>query len=494
MYCSNRRFCPIRGLFVAGALMKRWILLRSAIAVFTWCFAGPEIPALAENQVEQAKPCRLERLASLEIHYLSNGWPTVPVSIGGKSRNMIISLWGDSAISDALASELKLRPTPIFRSGRRIPFVNIAGLPAMYVATVSEVGIGAAHSTDVTMYVAGTMMSGRVVPFPDGADGVIGATLLSNFDAELDLHSNKLNLYAPGHCGGASVFWASSYAAVPFTFDPIGDVVLDMQLDGKDVSVIPTLEMEHARMGITALEEIFGIEKDSPMLKPTGQGDDLLRYPFHSLNLGGLTINNPAIEIYRDKPSQRCNGKREGYRICWGGADVRLGLAELQRLHLFFAFPEKTLYLTPAGGEPHRLVEQAATAPESTSSLPVSLHCGVVPLEGAFVQDGPSGYATAKVSVDINSTSDPSALRVTPTSPAVCTVSAKKPAIIASSSFSIEKGSPPASDDAAKHVDVQESVSGQGSDKRYIFTVKAKDMWKGELTLTFPTVYREAPR
>ena len=55
-------------------------------------------------------------------------------------------------------------------------------------------------------------------------------------------------------------------------------------------------------------------------------------------------------------------------------------------------------------------------------------------------------------------------------------------------------GAPDAAKELIKHVDVQENVTGVAAQKSYTFTVKAKDGWKGKLTLAFPTVYREPER
>jgi hypothetical protein len=102
-------------------------------------------------------------------------------------------------------------------------------------------------------------------------------------------------------------------------------------------------------MGTVAAETIFGITESSPGFAAVSEGTEkLYRYPFKTLSMGGLTINNPAIFLYADKPSQQCQGKPYGFHVCWGGSDIAMGMPEIRALRLLFSFDEKMLYITGA--------------------------------------------------------------------------------------------------------------------------------------------------
>jgi hypothetical protein len=145
-----------------------------------------------------------------------------------------------------------------------------------------------------------------------------------------------------------------------------------------------------------------------------------------------------------------------------------------------------TMTLVPISG-------QAALAQmPPPSPFPLRMHCTNPDVDGAFTQDGPFGYATAKIRFQVNSSGDPGAVKVSPETAAVCTVSANKGATLASASFSFDPalswtagGSPPR--EIEQHVDIAQSPPN-GS--RATFTIKAKDATQGTMTLKFPVTYR----
>ena len=308
--------------------------------------------ASAQDQPSAPQPCTLKRLASLDMTTLSTGRISVPVEIAGKTYNFILTLSGPSGISAAVTDDLKLRPYDAVDPWHGGPTGNIAGLPAQLATTVPDLRIGSIHGAATEMYVVGETIMGRRYPFPEGdvVGGVLGVKLLQNFGVELDFAQKKLNLYEPSACGPETVFWAHEAAAVPFELDQLSDVILHMQLDGKEVTVIPDMRPGTALMGSYVAETKFGIKEGSPGFERiSSDKDERYRYPFKSLNLGGLAINNPNIVIYHDDAGKQCQGKQYGNHICFGGADVTVTLSQLQALHLFLSFKENMLYVTGAG-------------------------------------------------------------------------------------------------------------------------------------------------
>src|SRR5207244_2526566 len=70
-------------------------------------------------------------------------------------------------------------------------------------------------------------------------DGIVGADMLANVDADFDFGAKKLNLISQNHCDGKVVYWAApALAVIPFRFDRGGHVAFPLQLDEKRMNAI----------------------------------------------------------------------------------------------------------------------------------------------------------------------------------------------------------------------------------------------------------------
>ena len=140
-----------------------------------------------------------------------------------------------------------------------------------------------------------------------GAAGVIGLDTLRRFDLEFDFRNAQLNLFTQHACLGTGVvYWTDRYTVVPMSSDAGGHVLAQVTLDGKPANA-----------------EIS-----------TAPGPVALRTPgaVKALGIGAITLANPPVTA--------------GDGIA-PGADARIGLDTLSKLHLFFAFSENKLYATP---------------------------------------------------------------------------------------------------------------------------------------------------
>ena len=124
---------------------------------------------------------------------------------------------------------------------------------------------------------------------------------------------------------------------------PNGKVRIPVTVDGNRVmaildtgSVTSFISMDLARK--------FGVTPDNKDLKlKTSYGfKDRFKefdYPFKTLSLDGLTVNNPHIRIMSD-------AVLSGF-----GGDLTLGVSFLRQLHIYIAYKEEKLYITPAAAE-----------------------------------------------------------------------------------------------------------------------------------------------
>jgi hypothetical protein len=64
----------------------------------------------------------------------------------------------------------------------------------------------------------------------------------------------------------------------------------------------------------------------------------IYRYPFSTLALQGVTVNNPEIDLVPQSAFFR-DGR---------GPQLLLGIGVLRQLHIYVAYDEQVLYVTPA--------------------------------------------------------------------------------------------------------------------------------------------------
>ncbi|HVV64152.1 MAG TPA: hypothetical protein VHC42_01690 [Rhizomicrobium sp.] len=104
-------------------------------------------------------------------------------------------------------------------------------------------------------------------------------------------------------------------------------------------------------------EHQFGLDLDH-RAGEAGAGRDRTLRRFKSLALEGVTIANPAVEIVVDlgkaKVPDPSFAPQIGSRLPEtehrpGFGDMVLGMDILRRLHIYIAYGERKLYVTPAG-------------------------------------------------------------------------------------------------------------------------------------------------
>lgn len=296
------------------------------------------------TQVHAEQDCRLKRVAVLTLSREAGGDYTIPLTIGGKEQQFILGLNApysavSGSIADAEAYETHKLPD-LLR-----PVIGHETVDTEVV--VPDFQIGPVHAKNYHMFRAASGM-GR----DHDLAGLAGLDILEKFDVDLDLKNARLTLFSQDHCEGQVVYWADDYAVVPFTIDKSGHIAFAMQLDGKKLSVDFDVSKGPALMPLPAAKRLFDLSETSPdMEKLQGSSETYYRFPFKSLSLDGVAVLNPAIVLYpasgpECRPDLHFVGGRESR--CFGMSDMRLRADELDKLRLFFAFKEKTLYATAA--------------------------------------------------------------------------------------------------------------------------------------------------
>jgi hypothetical protein len=254
-----------------------------------------------------------------------------------------------SAIDPAVAKDLGVAERRIMEGF----FYNLAGEPFTYMALPHDFAIGDMRSKQQMLMVWPSAMS------RDGAiGGAIAADLLRHYDVDIDFGAHKLNIFSQDHCPGKVVYWTSeNVAVVPAHVINTGHVIVPVTLDGQSFNAMLDTGASSTFLSEKAAYSTFGLGAHSPdMIKVSDHGGPggvpLYRHTFKSLVLEGIAIGNPTVSIFDNMLQSRKNmaphlGSRFG-SVAGEQYELTLGLNELRHFHLYIAYKEQKLYITPA--------------------------------------------------------------------------------------------------------------------------------------------------
>jgi hypothetical protein len=335
---------------------------------------------LCAGSATAAPVCALNQIASLPITTTASGKIAVPVKIAGRDVLMAVELGaGTTGVNANLIEQMKLDTTPI-RDAEAAAGLGGWGTPgaAKFIyqddvftngittvlqrkVNLAEFQIGALDIKDYPMFAMPAWTNA------DGIVGVLGTSMLSHVDVELDFQNAKMNLFLPTQCTNP-VYWSNSFAVLPLELNSLtGEATSPLSLDGKTLQGAFSTDPGHGEMSLFVATNVLGISISDPRVKEAGikaNSDDLkiYRYPFKSLTLNGISIQDPMIDLTTDRPATDIgdcadiklrggwysgSGQEKGASaMC--ATDLTIRLDELRKLHLYFAFSEKKLYVTAA--------------------------------------------------------------------------------------------------------------------------------------------------
>ncbi|MGH6889186.1 MAG: aspartyl protease family protein [Rhizomicrobium sp.] len=303
--------------------------------------------SIAFSTAASADDCKLARIASFD--FAENGAIIVPVSINGTSVQMAFDTGAPlSAIDPNVANNLALPQRRIMQG----VVYNEAGQPFSYIATVHDFGLGTAHASNLEFLVWPSPISTSMQ-----IGGTLAADLLRHYDVDIDFGAHKLNLFSQDHCPGRVVYWTSdNVAVVPVHVVESGHVIVPVTLDGQSFDAVLDTGSTFSSLSQEAAYNTFRLSPGSPDM--TNIGDigpgkvPVYRHTFKSLALDGLSIGNPAISIFevgaKVHAPTHLGSRIADYDERGGNTDFVLGLNELRHLHLYIAYKEQKLYITPA--------------------------------------------------------------------------------------------------------------------------------------------------
>jgi hypothetical protein len=327
---------------------------------------------IAVGSIAKADDCKLQRIASLD--FTENGSIIVPVSLEGTSVRMALDIGAPlSAVDPIVAHNLHLVQRRIAQGF----MYDIAGEPFTYIAVPHDLALGDMHASGVDLMVWPSPMGGG-----DGRiGGTLAADLLRRYDIDIDFASHKLSLFSQDHCPGKVVYWTSGDVAVaPMHVVNSGHIVVPVTLDGQPLDALLDTGSTFSFISLETASNKFHLMPASPDVTKMGDHEapgavPLYRHVFKSLDLDGIAIGNPAITMFENVGKSHL-AAHLGSRIAdadesEGNTDFTLGLNELRHLHVYIAYKEQKLYISPASAPS---VAPTTSSPPAAPTVAAAVH------------------------------------------------------------------------------------------------------------------------
>ena len=305
--------------------------------------------ALAEAPAAECGPLMI--VARIDLVPSTDGRAEfVPVEIAGSKRLMLLDTGsGSTVLSRKVADELGLSA---HRSNIRL--YSVTGSYSD-TAVNAPLDVGGLKSPKIEFVLAPEGMIGT----DSDMAGILGADILRSFDVSVDFAANKLDLVSQVHCDGKVVYWAERpVAIVPFDLLKSGHVSLPVAVDGQTVKAILDTGAAGSTLDQHTAEYRYGLKMGSTDAPASGtlngeKGSMVWHHTFKTLTFEGVTVTNPVFDIIPDRVSKHFDDKQLGSLISRPDEQVEpqvlLGMNVLRHLHVYIAYKEKKVYITPAG-------------------------------------------------------------------------------------------------------------------------------------------------
>lgn len=323
--------------------MRKYSLMVIAVGALTG-----SLGVTAGQPPANAAPCRLTRLASLELQLQSNGRVLVPVTIQGAVAYMYLNLGSPfSSLSKQAVARLALPTTQI---DKELDITQDKSRVQQY-ASVSDLGLGDVHYPDEHLLVnplsrAPEYESGQVI-------GILGIDRLWSTDLEIDLAQRKMNLYSPDHCAGAGAYWSAQYQVVPLRRDGLGDFYFPMELDGRKIEAVFGTANALTTLSTDVTRRVYGFDKGSSDIESVkdAAGNVTAQYRAMKLTASGLSLSDERVLLTDPPRSDHCRLEQKGesavgYTGCLYQYPLQIGTDVLGKLHVYIAMKENLLYYT----------------------------------------------------------------------------------------------------------------------------------------------------
>ena len=287
---------------------------------------------LGAGSASAADDCVVRQLIELPMTTISDGRVSVPMTVGGQALNMLIDTGGlFSMLTPPTIKTLDLRP-------QYLPAAHITqygGLVVDHYVVAHDVSLGG---------ITAGKFDFLVMPehgYSSSINGLIAPDIMRSYDADFDFANAAFRLFSSDHCEGKVVYWTHDpYGAVEFGLNQFGQITVPIMLDGHEIRATIDTGAYHSVASLETVKDALGIDDTNPdlHLMPGLPDRPRYHYPLKTLSLQSITVNNPDVILIPDNQSRQPPGAPR----------MLLGINVLKQLHLYFAYHEHTLYVTPA--------------------------------------------------------------------------------------------------------------------------------------------------
>jgi predicted aspartyl protease len=334
------------------------------------------LAVLIQNSAALAEDCGPLQLIT-SVNLIPQGARfLVPVTINNNPAKMLVDTGGGiTSINSGATEGLGLHPI----DGARIQLLDSMGNVSKKYVGLDSFAIGGLKTNRIEFMVA-----------PDSGNngeiaGALAGDVMSLYDLELDFSAGKLNLFSQKHCPGKVIYWRhDGVAQVPFTLQrPTGNnsrtgfttyvdrgahIWVPVLLDGKPFHAMIDTGSSRSTISANTAKFILGVSAESPGSTPLGSVDGdpkhvAYSHTFSTLTFDGVAVSNPHFVVTPDligdkDPNNSSRTDTRTRRIDdYISIDLTVGMEVLRKLHLYAAFGERNLYITPASA-----AQSAATA------------------------------------------------------------------------------------------------------------------------------------
>jgi predicted aspartyl protease len=278
----------------------------------------------------------------------------IPVTLAGKPKLLLVDTGGAlTEITPQVADELALP-----RQHTAYQLFDVSGKMSNQFVHAS-LQLGRLSSDDMVFMVA---PEGQTFGEDRTIAGLLAPDILQHYDVDIDFGAGKFNLLSQDHCEGKVVYWkADALAVVPIRVMDSGHIMLPVQLDGKEVQAMLDTGAYNTTLTQPIAENEFGLKPGSPDTPQTGTLVDrpsasTYHHVFKTLGFEGIAVANADVDIIPDfikQVAQESATPETGSHIVGVKANetqqsMLLGMNVLRHFHIYIAYKENRMYITPA--------------------------------------------------------------------------------------------------------------------------------------------------
>jgi len=352
------------------------VRMRNNITATLIALLGLNCAAAQAQTPAQAPTCAAPKVAGKAIGL--GGVPggdlmTVPVEINGTPKQFLLDInTTPDAVSQAAVAALHL--PEVDQASQSNAFADL-NTPYQFKAAVVDVkngGTSMNYQTRVrvaSFTIAGTIVQnlqflvandrdmGKSEPY----DGVLTGSLFPQYDINFDFGAKQLSFLDPTSCTDPNqvAYWPHAVVAViPMTIKN-GRISVPVTINGHSLDAVIDTGFSRTVMRRDIAEKL-GLEMGTPDTVPDGDAEDgmgqrIYRHVFPQISFGGVTANNVPARIQTNSMIHPIHREPTlGSRAQFASSpadripDFALGMDMLHQLHLYAAFGQNQLYVTPA--------------------------------------------------------------------------------------------------------------------------------------------------